>query len=129
MKHVLMLALMLLVAPLPATAQQRSGPAALPRFPIGIGYDRVRASLIKTGWTPLPLSSGRCGLDTCPPFREVVWCTGVGAEAPCFYAWRKANTYLMVTGGGEADIQAFLRLRRCASITQDQQYRAVWHCN
>lgn len=117
--------LMMTVA-LACTAAAPPGP---PQFPKGTGYDSVRTSLIRQGWTPLPLSGGSCGLETCPPFREVIWCTGVGAEAPCFYAWKKARAYLMVTGGGEGEIQVFLRLRRCASIVQDRQYKAVWHCN
>lgn len=121
-------------SPDPSQAQMRRGgtqatASALPKFPSGMGYDRVRSSLIRQGWTPLPLSGGKCGLGSCPSFREVIWCTGVGAEAPCFYAWKKTNTYLMVTGGGEGEVQTFLRLKRCSSITRDRQYTAVWHCN
>lgn len=114
---------LLVAVPLAAHAQR------VPTFPRGTSYTRVHTALIHQGWAPVPLTGGSCGLDSCPSAREVVYCTGVGAVAPCFYAWRRGRSWLMVTGSGEARVQGFYEARLCRSITRDPQFSAVWHCN
>lgn len=117
-------------APVAVSAQPPSltARASFPQIARGTPYDRVRATLIRAGWTPLALAApGQCGWDVCPPYREVLSC---GASvSDCSYAWRMGNQYVLVNAGGEGHPQVFTDYQRCSTITRDLQYPLAWNCN
>lgn len=101
----------------------------MPAFRKGSPYTQVRQVLLIQGWTPLALvAPGQCG-PSCPRVPEVLWCAGAGAEAPCTYAWRRAEKYVMVEGHYESRPQRVAKMIQCSGFRRDPQYTSVWKCS
>jgi len=100
---------------------------AAPTFAPDSPYKQVRERLMESGWHPASgLRRGGCGTDECPPYPEVLFCSGVGRSV-CIYGWEKRGRYLKVSAWGENyRNQKFDALQVCRSLMFDRNFG--WRC-
>ncbi len=103
---------------------------SLPYFKAGISYTKVRASLLKQGWQPMPvLSAADKGsyADGWPNVPEVVGC-GMGATAACRYAWKKGDRIIEIVGHGEGYPQVYASVIECGRLARHPEHPLEVDC-